>query len=270
MRLHGLLLPLLILGLAGDTFQTQAKKNDVRYKLVFRDEFNLPDGSQPDSTIWSRCQRYGSLWNRWISTSKDVVFIKNGKLVCRAIPNITEKNDTAKMLTGAIWTRDKYAFKYGRLLVRMRTNVIDGNFPAVWLGRQQKSGAKSPYGEIDVVEMFGSKKESNHNIHTQLTIDNPRHGQKNSFKHKVDVTKWHVYGIEWTPEYVKWLVDDETVGIYYKSPDKEMLQKHQWTFDDRFFILMNQSVGNGVHDMKQDITKTYETQFDWIRVYQKQ
>jgi beta-glucanase (GH16 family) len=91
--------------------------------------------------------------------------------VCRAIPNSNEKGDAAKMLTGAIWTRNKYAFQYGRLLVRMKTNVITGNFPAAWLGRQQKDGHKAPYGEIDVVEMFGSKQESNHNIHTQYTLE---------------------------------------------------------------------------------------------------
>ena len=65
------------------------------------------------------------------------------------------------------------------------------------------------------------------------------------------------------------LEDGKLVGIYYKSSDKELLQKHQWTFDDKFFILLNQSVGNGAHGMIPDITKIYETKFDWIRVYQK-
>lgn len=242
---------------------------DDGYRLVFCDEFNLPNGSQPDSSKWSRCKRNDSQWNRWISDSKDVVYIKDGKLVCRAIPNRKESNDTAQMLTGAIWTKDKYSFKYGRLLVRMKTNIHQGNFPAVWLGRQQPIGHKAPYGEIDVVEMFGNKRQSNHNIHTQLTIDNPRHGLRNSFSHNVDVSKWHVYGIEWTPEYVQWTVDSEVVGVFFKSKDETLLQKHQWTFDDRFFILVNQSVGNGAHGMVPDVNYVYETQFDWVRVYQK-
>lgn len=267
-KVYCLLLALCLL-LSADTLQVQAKKKPrQKYHLVFHDEFNLPNGSQPDSTVWSRCRRHNSMWNRRVSSSEDVVYIKNGKLVCRAIPNGVEKGDTAKMLTGAIWTKNKYSFEYGRLLVRMKTNLLEGNFPAVWLGRQQKEEINAPYGEIDVVEMFGNKNESNHNIHTQLTIDDPNHGLRNSFKHRVDVTKWHVYGIEWTPEYVKWLVDDEVVGIYLKSKDKSMLKKFQWTFDDYFFILLNQSVGNGIHGMKEDVTKVYETQFDWIRVYQ--
>lgn len=34
------------------------------------------------------------------------------------------------MLTGAIWTRNKYAFQYGRLLVRMKTKTL---LPAIFL-----------------------------------------------------------------------------------------------------------------------------------------
>ena len=70
--------------------------SDKGYKLVFSDEFNLPNGSQPDSTKWKRCRRNPSRWARWISDSKDVVYIKNGRLVCRAIPNKDLKADTAK------------------------------------------------------------------------------------------------------------------------------------------------------------------------------
>lgn len=88
-------------GLISDAGKEKTKDS---YKLVFCDEFNLSDGAQPDTAIWSRCQRYNSQWNRWVSDSKDVIYIKRGKLVCRAIPNSNEKGDTAKMLTGAIVT----------------------------------------------------------------------------------------------------------------------------------------------------------------------
>ena len=67
--------------------------NDYEYKLVFFDDFNLPNGSQPDSVKWKRAKRTNSLWSRWISDNEEVVFIRNGKLVCRAIPNRKEKND---------------------------------------------------------------------------------------------------------------------------------------------------------------------------------
>ena len=90
--------------LGTDTFQAQAKQK-VKYKLVFHDEFNLPDGSQPDSTIWSRDKRYpGGAYIMWLSDSKDVAFIRNHKLVCRAIKN-TNPADTAAMLTIHVWPK---------------------------------------------------------------------------------------------------------------------------------------------------------------------
>ena len=64
-----------------------------RYQLVFSDEFDLKDGAQPNPKVWQRSVRGTSRWNRWISKSSDVVFIRDGKLVCRAIPNTSERGD---------------------------------------------------------------------------------------------------------------------------------------------------------------------------------
>ena len=132
------------------------KETNRKYELVFSDEFNLPNGSQPDSTNWVRSMRNPSRWARWISSSKDVVFIKNGKLVCRAIPNRHLETDTASMLTGAVETFGKFSFQYGKVEVRMKTNLKQGNFPAVWLKPVPVRG-DSLYGEIDIVETFGNQ-----------------------------------------------------------------------------------------------------------------
>ena len=39
----------------------------------------------------------------------------------------------ATMLTGAVDTRSSFAFQYGKIELRMRTNMLPGNFPAAWL-----------------------------------------------------------------------------------------------------------------------------------------
>lgn len=72
----GSLLMLTTLSFAEYTPKKNKSFADDKYVLVFSDEFNLPNGSQPDSTKWSRCKRYNSEWNRWVSSSSDVVFIK--------------------------------------------------------------------------------------------------------------------------------------------------------------------------------------------------
>ena len=130
------------------------------YRLVFSDEFNKSNDSQPDESKWSRSKRYSSTWNRWISASKDVVFIRNGKLICRAIANKNEKGDTARMLTGAIETQRKFAFKYGKLECRMKTKCHIGNFPALWLMPEPPAPDHPKGGEIDIFETIDNEKKA--------------------------------------------------------------------------------------------------------------
>ena len=234
------------------------------YELVFEDHFN---GNQLDTARWSIPPRGNSTWSRWISKDKRVVEIKKGKLTCRAIPNKDRSRDSATMLTGAIWTKDKFAFKYGRVEVRMRTNLQPGNFPAAWMGRQWGKGNVPPYGEIDIVEMVGNDRKARHAFHTEYTTKTPKHGIKNSFMEQVEVNKWHIYAIEWTPEYIHWSVDGKITGRHHKPKTGNV--QNEWTFDVPFYLLLNQSIMHGVYGIKADLDKTYETQFDWIKVYQK-
>lgn len=265
--LLGIILPFLV---SADGKQRHAGiLNDDQYELVFSDEFNLPDGSQPDTAKWISCRRYAGHWSRWISDSHDVAYIKNGHLVCRAIPNLTVHSDTAKMLTGAIETRGKFSFQYGKIEVRMRTNVEQGNFPAAWLVPTYEDGDKR-YGEIDIVEMFGNQQSSFHTIHTHRSYILKKE-RATSFKRRVKINRWHVYGVVWTADLIVWTIDGKKVGEYRRNKTKLMEDEGQWTFDRLFFIRLNQSVGDGSSEpMTPHTDKTYETQFDWVRVYKRQ
>jgi beta-glucanase (GH16 family) len=254
---------------SSDTFVAKGQKADDReWKLVFSDEFNQKNGSQPDSTKWSFSTRVDNGWAQWISHSKKVVFIKNGKLVCRAIPNNDRESDYVPMLTGAVETKDKFSFQYGKVEVRMRTNLKQGNFPAAWMVPDYKLDKR--YGEIDIVEMFGNEGKAAHNVHTHRSYNLKKEGIKREFKEVIDVTKWHVYGVVWTANKIVWTVDGNIVGEYSKIDTPQMISEGQWTFDRPFFLRLNQSVGNSSHPLLvPDFGTTYETQFDWIRVYQK-
>ena len=240
--------------------------NNEGYKLVFSDEFNLPNGSQPDSSKWKRCRRNRSRWARWLSDSKDVVYIKKGRLVCRAIPNKDLKTDTATMLTGAVETMDLFDFTYGKVEVRMRTNVKSGNSPAAWIRNDPKK--HKLYSEIDIMESFGKRKEVLHTIHSEYTVNTKNHGEKNYFRKDIDITKWHIYGIIWTPSEVVWTIDGKETGRYRKSSSVSMLARNQWTFFQPMFLRLNQSLCNGNMGLYPDTTATYVTEFDCIRVYQ--
>lgn len=54
---------------------------NARYQLIFSDEFNLPDFSRPDTTVWSvPPQNTNVRWRRWISNLPEVAYIKKRKI----------------------------------------------------------------------------------------------------------------------------------------------------------------------------------------------
>lgn len=251
--------------IVGDSGHLLAQKKE--WKLVFSDEFNQPNGSQPDPEKWGRGRRGVAMWNRWISHSERVVYIKNGCLVCRAIPNKYEKTDTARMLTGAVSTKGKFHFTYGKVEVRMKVKPREGSFPAAWMMGVTKENPDW-YREIDIVEVMGTQHAHNTAFAHLTVVAKRKDGPKHHFKESLDVEQWHVYGLEWSPTELVWTIDGKVTGVYRKSSDQSLLKDGQWPYDYPMDIILNQSVGDYSWSSKPNYKKTYETQFDWVRVYQ--
>ena len=251
---------------------TDILAKEDNYTLVFSDEFDQPDGSLPSQEYWSSSRRGWSTWNRWISDSSQVADIRGGCLVCRAVRNSSNPADTALMLTGAAETRGKYSFQYGKIEVRAKTNLHDGNFPAIWLMPQPPAPRHPLGGEIDIFESYGTHRDASQTVHSHWTLDlKQKDNPKNTFaKHYFDISKWHVYGLEWTPTQLVFLIDGEVTGAYSKATDTEALANGQWPFDRPFYIILNQSLRRpGTFGGDPDMDYVYETQFDWVRVYQE-
>jgi beta-glucanase (GH16 family) len=84
----------------------------------------------------------------------------------------------------------------------------------------------------------------------------------------IDYSLWHIYAVEWNATSITWFVDGQKMWTYNKSTDQNALDNGQWPFDAPFYIILNQSVGNGSWAAPADQSFTYETLFDWVRVYQ--
>lgn len=240
------------------------------YQLIFNDEFNQPDGTQPDPKKWRTSTRYGATWNRWISNSPEVTYIRDGALVCRAIPNPDTSSDNVPMITGAKETRDNFSFTYGKVEVRLKTNLHRGNFPAAWMMPQPPCDGWPNAGEIDIFESIDAQRTAYHTVHSKWTYTLGQTGNpRSSFSEWMDVENWHVYGVIWEKDLIIWTVDGREVGRYAKSTDQNALNNGQWPFTAPFYLILNQSVGNGAWAANADTEYTYETHFDYIRVYQK-
>ena len=242
----------------------------AEYQLVFSDEFNLPDGSRPDESKWISCDRQGATWNRWVADRPDVYFIQDGKLSCRAIPNPYQDEDPVPMITGGVKSQGKFAFTYGKVECRALSNPWIGNFPAIWMMPADNSKGWPNAGEIDIWEVIDTDERSYHTIHSNWSYNlGNKNNPKSSFNTAVKLDRYHTYGLEWDATSLKWYVDGKLVGTYEKSTNSSVLNQGQWPFDKHFSLILNQSVGNGAWAANADVNHTYETTFDWIRVYQK-
>lgn len=245
--------------------------DDAEYKLVFSDEFNSDSRVQPAKDKWIRCQRYGSTWNRWLSDSEEVIYIEDGDLVARAIPNPDTVTDNVPMITGGIKSNGLFGFTYGYVECRILSNPWIGNFPAFWMMPEDQSAGWPDCGEIDIFETIDTQNRSWHTVHSNWTYDlHYTNNPTSSFNVSVDLSCYHTYALEWDENSLVWFVDGKEVASYSKSTVQSHLDQGQWPFDKHFHLILNQSVGNGSWAADADVTHTYETRFDWVRVYQKE
>ena len=246
------------------------EQENAVYKLVFSDEFDGEDFTEPVSDKWSRCQRQGATWNRWLSDSKDVVYMKDGNLVTRAIPNPDQKSDPVPMITGGIKSQKKFGFTYGKVECRAKSMPWVGNFPAIWLMPEDQSAGWPGCGEIDIFEAIDAQQTAYGTIHSHWTYDlGHKNDPKSAFNTGASMDRYHTYGLEWDARNVRWYVDGKLMGTYSKSTNKNALDNGQWVFDKHFYLILNQSVGNGSWARPADVNHTYEFFIDWVRVYQK-
>ncbi|MDO4715678.1 MAG: glycoside hydrolase family 16 protein [Bacteroidales bacterium] len=240
---------------------------EASYKLVWSDEFNAANGTLPNTDKWGHATRYHSAWNRYIASSWDsVAYHDNGTLLLRAIPKPDNVTDTVPFITGAVTSSGKFSYLYGKLEARALFKPLLGNFPAIWLLGQ----AKLPWperGEIDIVEQINTTHTAHQTIHTAYTSSIKRNNTPPAvFSKNIDMTKYHTYGLEWTPDTLRWYIDGQLTATYPRVPERAT--EGQWPFDKHFYIILNQSVGNGGWASNPIPGYKYETRIDWVRVYQ--
>lgn len=252
----------------------------AEYKLQFADEFDQPDGSMPDDTKWTRCDvGHGITWKRFVAQTKEgqeqTGYIEGGMLVMLCKPNTLagEKDNNGvkqQMISGAVESYRKFDFTYGKVEARLKTNPFIGNFPAFWMMPTETPKGWPKDGEIDIWEQIDTQNTAFQTIHSQWA--NEEGGGNNPAKGGScanNAAQFHIYGLEWEEDRLMWYVDGKKVFTYAKSTDANALSKGQWPFDKHFYLILNQSVGNGSWAKPADTSHTYKTVFDWVRVYQK-
>lgn len=266
LMLIGLLL--LILGCETDDNQTVATFTE----LVMQDEFDT-DGA-PDSSIWSydigtgEGTAAGAGWGnnelQYYTNRSENVTVQNGILIISAKK---ESFAGSNYTSARISTKGKFEQTYGRFEARIRLPYGQGIWPAFWLlGDESNADSWPEIGEIDIMEYRGQN---------PTTIIGSLHGPgysggmaiSKSYTLKNDRfdTGFHVFGIEWGPEYINYYVDDV---LYNQITPADV--PGDWVFDHPFYIIINLAVGGDFVGPPDNETIFPQTLLvDYVRVYKK-
>jgi beta-glucosidase len=241
---------------------------DAAWELAWSDEFDAAAGAPINDDFWT-CEVGGGGWgNAQLEHNTDrvenVAHDGAGQLVITAREESFKGNDYTSARCN---TKDKYEFTYGKVEARMKLPEGQGIWPAFWmLGADFPDVGWPDSGEIDIMEFVGKEPQT-----TYGTVHGPGYsgasglGAPRQFDANVS-DDYHVFGIEWEPNVIRWYVD----GELFNTVTPETLAGRQWVFDHDFFLLINLAVG-GYWPGNPDATTQFpqELVIDWIRVYQR-
>lgn len=240
------------------------------YVLVWQDEFNESTNGLPLESKWW----YETAEPGWVNHELQTYIAgRKGDIVTAGVTDGTLKiravKDGDRVYSARVNTRE--AWTYGYFEARLKLPEGKGTWPAYWMMPNVWSGWPDG-GEIDIMEHVGCVptevsssihcKSYYHAIGTQKTAAKKIAGVMDEF---------HIYALEWTPEYIKTYVDG--VQLFYYNPDNyaEGRTADTWPFNKPFEIKLNLAWGGdwgGMYGVDEScLPATYE--IDYVRVFQK-
>ncbi len=256
--------------IAGLLVLTSCNSNDKQTvvnfdQIVMQDEFNT-DGIL-DSSIWSYDIGTGN--NGWGNNELEYytdrpenITAQNGILIISAKK---ESYKGAAYTSARILTKGKFEQKYGRFEARMRLPYGQGMWPAFWLlGNNIDEVGWPQSGEIDIMENRGQLPTI-----VNGTVHGPGYSAGLAITKSYDLvndrfdTGFHVFGIEWTPDYINYYVDDV---LYNQITPSDVTG--EWVFNKPFYIIINLAVGgNYVGSPNSETNFPQNLLVDYVRVY---
>jgi beta-glucanase (GH16 family) len=246
------------------------------WELVWFDEFDysgLPNPQKWDYDVGGH--GWGNQEAQYYTRARlENARVENGQLVIEARRE-AEPYQGHTFTSARLVTRGKASWTYARVEVRAQLPSGRGTWPAIWMlpDRQTYGSAYWPdNGEIDIMEHVGFDPDVVHGtVHTKAY--NHMLGTQRGGNIRVPTarTEFHVYAIEWTPEEIRWFVDD---SLYYRFPNERLSNRNadwrQWPFDQPFHLILNIAVGGTWGGMQGIDSTAFPARMlvDYVRVYQ--
>ena len=241
-------------------FSNTVKAAD-NYELVWSDEFN---GNSLDTNTWNYEIGTGS-WG-WGNNEQQYYTDRNIK-VSNGTMKITAKREDyggRKYTSSRITTKNKKNFKYGKIEARIKMPKFKGVWPAFWmLGANQDSVGWPKCGEIDIVEAINDENLVYGTLHWFHDPGN-NNADSGSSVAVANRTEYHVYGVEWTADKLRWYVDGKVYRTMDVSNDSFSEVRKE------YFVIFNMAIGGQWPGYDIDETAFPATmEVDWVRAYKK-
>ncbi len=227
-------------------------------QLEWSDEFNGPVLNEQDWNYETGGGGWGNNELEFYTKDTTNVFIKDGKLVIRAI------NDNGSYTSGRLTTQNKKEFQYGLINIRAKLPTGQGLWPALWmLGSDLPTVNWPACGEVDIMELIGREPDR---VYGTAHWDQGGHQSKGSNFNNNSAQSfqdgYHIFSILWEPGRITWYVDFNRYFVLTTS------DTGNWPFDAPFFFIFNVAVG-GLWPGNPDGTTQFPQSMsvDYIRVY---
>jgi len=160
-----------------------------------------------------------------------------------------------------IKSENLYEFTYGRVEIRAKLPSGGGTWPALWaLGANFDTVGWPDCGEIDIMEHVGNSP----NI-TSSALHYPGNFGGTAVTGSIPIatatTEFHNYTVEWTPDSIKFVVDDEFIHVSFVNSSTT-------PFNADFFFIMNIAMGGTLGGAIDSAFIQDTMEVDYIRVYQ--
>jgi len=238
-------------------------------EIVMQDEFDT-DGV-PNSAIWgydlgTGNSDTGSGWGnnelQFYTKRTENVKVENGYLLITAKK---EPYNGASYTSARLTTKGIFDQAYGRFEARIRLPYGQGIWPAFWLlGANIDEVGWPQCGEIDIMEYRGQEPAK-----VLGTVHGPGYSGGTSITKSYSLlndrfdTGFHIFGIEWGPDYINYYVDN----VLYNQITPANV-KGEWVFDHPFYIIINLAVGGNFVGAPNSETIFPQTMLvDYVRVY---
>ena len=241
--------------------------------IAWSDEFDT-DGL-PDETKWTYDignWGWGNNELQYYTVARtENARVENGNLIIEA-----RKGDMGEKWTSArLTTREKTSFIYGRIEFRARVPKERGNWAAGWtLGDAYADELSWPYcGEIDIMECVGFEinDTTGNGLHHASVHCGAYYFKLNNQPTGITQVQnmneeFHLYVVEWAPDYIKAYVDDLHYFTYEDTSDTLT-----WPFNEPQNIILNLAMGGGwggAQGMDESVS-SQQIVVDYVRVYER-